>query len=1055
MRPEDLLLAPQLTPEQVEKILKPYGIKDPQAADRNLQLMAEELPTREMLARLIGSLLLAAQKSPDPDAALNYFERFLSTFSPRTSLLTFLGETPEALELIILLCGTSPFSAEILIRNPENFYWLFDQLGPSWIKSRERYRAEATQMMDRFSESTDRLRALARYQRREMLRIASRDILRLAPLTGTVAELSYLADTVIHLVYENCWQRLTEKFGTPVWTDAEGNEQAARFTILGMGKLGGGELNYSSDIDLIYCYDGEQGHTVRGDHGNSSSWVGSLPSPEFFIRLAQAITHELSGFTEEGYFYRVDLRLRPEGSTGRIAVSLNACRNYYSSWGETFERMALVKARPVGGSQELGDEFCAAFNPFVYRSFLDFAALEEIQEIKGRIETKLGSRKKQEVHVKLGAGGIREIEFFVQALQLIYGGRNLDLQERGTIRALEKLLEHEYLSTREYEELLQAYLFLRDLEHKLQMVLHLQTHELPSSPEELYKCARRMGLTGSAEKETVDKLKRLYQGHVRKVSRIFQDLIRFKRQGVARGQMREAALVMNKNLSETGAFTLLQPYRFRDLKSAWHQLGLLRDAPAFSHSPSKMRNLLANLLTSLLKALAESPDPDAGLSAFEQFAESFGDRESLYTLLNEKHEALNRLVLLLASSQPLSSFLCRKPEFFDSLVRTDLFVENKSLQEFRQDLRERMEAPMSLEERQRELRNFQQTEWFRIGMKDLLGQISRNQAGKQLSALAEACLDEAFELACAQLEAEKGASQRDWYAQHFAVMALGKFGGNDLSYSSDLDLVYFFQVEDLAEAGEAQKRCVQLAERLDAILSVSTGEGSIYRIDTRLRPEGRKGELVVALHRYQEYLARRAENWERLALVRHRFVLGKGRLLQELRCLVRDFVYQPELPAEVIKELVHIRHRMEVEVGKELGKQFHLKSGAGGLVDIEFSAQLLQLKHGGQIPLLRQSNTLAALRLLAKEGILPESSYRDFLKGYEFLRLLENRLRLTAPYGSAVLSRAPEALERLARLCRFERKFKAGTGERFEAQYLAATQKIRQAYGAVVSKLTG
>ncbi len=361
-------------------------------------------------------------------------------------------------------------------------------------------------------------------KRREILRIGARDILRAANVLGTITELSNLADAVLQSIYSICFQNLAGKHGIPCFLDASGKLRRARFTILAMGKLGGCELNYSSDIDLIFIYDGENGNTTSAESLLESNQPGdpertpaisTIPRPpiledlksisntEFFTKLAQTITHELSSMTEEGYFYRVDLRLRPEGSAGPVASSFTACKNYYSSWGETFERMALIKARPAAGSTELGDEFCKAFNSFVYRKFLDFAALEEIQEIKTRIESKLTARKKNVRHVKLGAGGIREIEFFVQALQLIYGGRNPQIQDRSTVKTLSLLQGNQFISTDESAGLLDAYCFLRDLEHKLQMVNELQAHELPEDEEELYKCARRMGFLEKSRAETI------------------------------------------------------------------------------------------------------------------------------------------------------------------------------------------------------------------------------------------------------------------------------------------------------------------------------------------------------------------------------------------------------------------------------------------------------------------------------------------------------------------------------------------------------------------------
>ena len=477
------------------------------------------------------------------------------------------------------------------------------------------------------------------------------------------------------------------RHGVPRHPDAVGKPRDARFAILAMGKLGGRELNYSSDIDLIYIYDGEQGRTET-----SAPSQTAISNREFFAKLGQSLTHELSTLTEEGYFYRVDLRLRPEGSAGPVASALSACKNYYSSWGETFERLALIKTRPAGGSMDLGQEFCETFKPFVYRKFLDFAALEEIQEIKSRIEAKLSARKGQGHHVKLGPGGIREVEFFVQALQLIYGGREPKLQERSTIAALGKLLECGYLSPEEHRALREAYLFLRDLEHKLQMVYHFQTHELPTEPAELYKCARRMGFKAKTEPATVDQFLAAFHAHRATVEQSFQNLIALKRTGSAGEQMREAALILSRSLTEAEALEILSKPGFEDPRTALHQVMLLRDAPSFAHSPSKMRNLLANLLPPLLGALQLSPDPDTGLSYFERFANTLGARDALYTLLNESPAALQRLVRVLSCSQFLADFLCRKPEFLDFLLRDDFLEGVKTKADYLAEFQRRVSS---------------------------------------------------------------------------------------------------------------------------------------------------------------------------------------------------------------------------------------------------------------------------------------------------------------------------------------------------------------------------
>ena len=1058
MKPEDLLLAPELSTEEVTEFLARFGFADPAAADRNLQLMAEDVTTRLALARMLGKLLEVVRETPDPDGALNHFERLLGVVSHPVNFLGFLGDTAEALEAVLLICGCSSYASEILIRDPETFYWLLNELGAPWPKSLASYRNEARQAISPGWADEDPLRALARFKRREMLRISARDILRVIDVGGTTTELSRLAESVIDCVYETCRARLVSRHGIPQTPDGRGGMREARFTVLGMGKLGGEELNYSSDIDLIYCYDGEEGHTGGGEACSkaplSNSPAKTISNREFFTKLARMITQALSESTVEGAFYRVDLRLRPEGSTGNVATSLNDYRNYYGSWGETFERLALIKARPVGGCRELGQIFCETFRTFTYRKFLDFASLEELQEIKNRINAKLGSTGKQGRHVKLGEGGIREVEFFVQALQLIYGGRHPHLQQAQTVQALEALHRARFLNAREHRGLREAYEFLRDLEHKLQMVFHFQTHELPEKEEDLYKCARRMGIAGSTDAETVDRFRQTYARHTALVHGMFEDLVAWRRGGAAGVEIREAALVLHPGLAEQEAHQMLAARGFSDLRTAYHQITLLRDAPSFAHAPSRMRNLLANLMPGLLSELQSSPDPDAGLSAFESFAGALGDRDSLYGLLNESPGVLARLLRVLASSRFLSDFLCRRPEFFDTLVRPEELKRQKTLARFSAELGSLLREAGSDREKRGCLRRYQQTEMFRIGMKDVLGELSRDRVGKQMAALAECCLLAALDLACESLEDRFGAGFTGWAREQVAILAMGKLGGNDLSYHSDLDLIYLYADEDAAAAWENQRRCVRLVERLDEILSVSQGEGAIYHIDTRLRPMGSKGELATPASRYREYLTTRAEAWERLALSHHRFISGGRRLQREIGGMIDRFVYEPELRPAEVSQIVHLRGRMEVELGKEAQQaRFHLKAGTGGLQDVEFATQLLQLKYGGEYPELRIPHTLTAMGRLERLGLLGEVAVHDLSEGYRFLRRLENSLRIAATDGVSTISRDPGHLRKLILLLGDPKAPYCQSPEAFTDHYLATTRRVRRHYREIVAGL--
>jgi glutamate-ammonia-ligase adenylyltransferase len=680
--------------------------------------------------------------------------------------------------------------------------------------------------------------------------------------------------------------------------------------------------------------------------------------------------------------------------------------------------------------------------------------LDEIQEIKSRIEAKLSSNKSHEQHVKLGAGGIREVEFFVQALQLIYGGRQPELQQRGTIQALTKLVDLGYLQPSERQELADAYLFLRDLEHKLQMVHHFQTHELPTELEELYRCARRMGFKAKTAAATVDRFLSTLNQHRAAVRRSFHDLVSRKRISGANEQMREAALILNRNLDEAEALDVLAQSGFNDPRTALHQVKLLRDAQSFAHSPSKMRNLLANLLPPLLATLRLSPDPDTGLSYFERFASSLGARDALYTLLNESPTALDRLLRVLSSSQFLADFLCRQPQLLDFLLRDEFLEGVKSMQDYLEDFRGALEETSDWRMQTQALREIQHLELFRIQLRDILEATDRPSVGAQLADLAEACLVAACKIACSQLEKAGDLGLAEWVTEHLAILSLGKLGGGDLSYNSDLDLVYFYSVNGDEQPAAVQERASCVVERIDEILSVSRGEGSIYKIDTRLRPEGKKGGLVTAIHRYEEYLRNRAAPWERLALVRHRFVFGSPENRRQLGQMIQAFVYGQQLSVQVLEEIRHIRQRMEVELGREQEEnRFHIKAGRGGLTDIEFSVQLLQIRHGSRLDSLQMPNTLAALAGLVRHGILPIPDYYTLYIGYEFLRLLENRLRIASSYGTAAFARAPQDLAHISRLLGYSSTKDPQGAQNFEAAYVDITGRVREVFQRIVSEL--
>jgi glutamate-ammonia-ligase adenylyltransferase len=498
---KDLLLAPKLTPRQVATLLSPYGFKEIGKADANLQEMADDPQTRRILTEILEELLSCLSRSADPDRAINYLERFAKAAINKASLFSYLKGSPRTLEILAKTFGASPFMAEILIRDPEYLYWLSDPQVLDRERKRKEIEKDLSEALKNIRSHEKKLDILRIVKRREILRIGVRDLLRLSLIQETVASLSVLAEVLIQKAYEICEGSLLKN----------GKKGRTGFTVLGMGKLGGGELNFSSDVDLIYLYGTEK------------------LAADYFKPLAQKITAALSEVANEGYVYRVDLLLRPEGKQGGIASSLKAFKQYYASRGTTWERMALIKAWPVAGDQALGKKFLSMVRPFIYEKLLDSEAVGEIKKIKERIDRKVLSRDQTHRNVKLGFGGIREIEFIVQALQIFSGGPSSDLRERNTINALRSLKKHRHLSEEDHRALSEAYLFLRDVENKLQMVYDFQTHALPEDEKELRDCALRLGYRDENRETAAGKFLNDYRCHTAGVNRIFQSVFNSSR----------------------------------------------------------------------------------------------------------------------------------------------------------------------------------------------------------------------------------------------------------------------------------------------------------------------------------------------------------------------------------------------------------------------------------------------------------------------------------------------------------------------------------------------
>ena len=527
--PTRLLLATERDPQDVRLILTAFGVTDIEQADRNLQSMAGEPHERHQLAAILPILMESIARTADPDQALNHWERLLEGVT-RSTFLDYLRSSPRMLDLLSTIFGNSDSLAFTIIRDPMLVYWLAEEEVLSKASTRAGLEQALYKQLARLTVKELKLVVLRRFRRREMLRIGVRDLLRLADVSETTASLSDLAALLIHAAYEIVDGDLRRQYGRPMHKNRHGAWIETGFAVIGMGKLGGHELNYSSDVDLIYVYASHEGETrAATGRGTGTSMPAGISNEEYFEILSRELTRALSEPTREGYVFRVDLRLRAEGSVGQLARSLEDYRNYYATRGQIWERLALLKAWPIAGSSEVGKAFLKIVRPFILGTgktkpglAAATAVIEDVRTVKEMIDAKLADRGHQLRNVKLGTGGIREIEFLVQTIQVVAGKKSPSVLHRGTLGSLKMFADKRLITPKERDALSAAYLFLRDVEHKLQMVHEFQTHALPDEALELGRCAIRMGYEREGRAGGVKQFLSDLQAHTQLVNRTFR-----------------------------------------------------------------------------------------------------------------------------------------------------------------------------------------------------------------------------------------------------------------------------------------------------------------------------------------------------------------------------------------------------------------------------------------------------------------------------------------------------------------------------------------------------
>jgi [glutamine synthetase] adenylyltransferase / [glutamine synthetase]-adenylyl-L-tyrosine phosphorylase len=979
--------------------------------------------------------------SPSPRLAENNLARLIDSGGARA-----LANIPAAaLSHLFRLLGSSSFLSDVLIRQDKNWSELFLRQITIREKTVAEHGKELRAAVNGSGSLDQACAVLRRYKQREYLRIGARDLMPSVTLEQTVRELSALADASLDAAYRFSRAEVEKDYGA---LHFPGTESPNRFVILGMGKLGGGELNFSSDIDVIFLYESDEGVSEGGPKGKTDPRT-------FFAEVGKRIIQAMGQVTEDGFVFRIDLRLRPLGAHGPLVQSVHSAMVYYESWGQCWERAALIKARPAAGELGLGADFLKEVQPFIYRRYLDYSTVDELRHMKMRIENELLSGGGKERNLKLGYGGIREVEFFTQALQLVNGGYEPGVRGPGTLAALEALARYKFIPAEEREQLSEAYRFLRQAEHKVQIVQEAHAHSVPDGQDAELALARRLGYRRKGKQSERELFWRDHRRYTETVRRIFDRLFYSAQKEIEREGASATGSIWHDLDNRDRLTKELANVGFADPARAYDNLLAIRDGEVFAPPSPRRLKVMRTLGPALMAEIIQSGAPDRALFNLAKFSHCIGGRTGFLTLLAENPETMRLLVTLFADSQFLTDLFLNRPELIDTLIRVDLTRVEKTRDEMLAELRVALDEADDIEAKLNALRRYKTEEFIRIGLHDLGGSIDLVPVLNQLADLAEACVQGALDLAIVEMSDKFGAVPNG----RFAVIGGGKMGAREIDYNSDLDLVFVYDApEDGQSRGGLQGRLpahdfyVRVGQKLLTYLSAPTEEGIAYRIDMQLRPSGKSGPLVSSLDAYREYHKTASQLWERQALIKTRFIAGDMALGRDVAEIIERFAYGNGLPPDGVGEIHHLRMRMERELARESEDRFNLKKGRGGLVDIEFLTQMLQLAHGHRFPKLRRRETLDALSALHEEKLLRRGEYPLLSEGYLFLRRLDHRLRLERDQSIDAFEADPERLEGIARALGYKdgvrkrKKKNSQSGAKLLRDYQSRREKVRACY---------
>jgi [glutamine synthetase] adenylyltransferase / [glutamine synthetase]-adenylyl-L-tyrosine phosphorylase len=912
------------------------------------QIRDADVGSTSLAARFVGSSHLSA-----PEKAKQRLLDWLTNLAPdqAAGFEDLFARFPHAEEIFTSIAEASPYlfdlvrsdaarSLRILLCEPDqHLARLFEETRQSvWTASNEAHA----------------MHILRRAKAEAALLIALCDIGGVWPVMQVTRALTDFAVTSVQSALHFLLQQEATR-GRIVPPSPDRPEEGSGLIVLAMGKMGAGELNFSSDIDLIVFYDAD-----------ASSLAPDIEPQPFFVRMAQGLSRLLQQRSGEGYVFRVDLRLRPDPASTPLAISTASALHYYEREGRTWERAAMIKARACAGDVQAGEALLAELSPFVWRKHLDFAALSDVHDMKRQMQIYRGqSEIAVEGHnVKIGRGGIREIEFFAQTQQLITGGRHPELRVRPTLEALDRLASSNWITVEARDELATAYEFLRRVEHRLQMVADEQTHALPDDPEAVEQFARFFGYENRAAFAN-DLLRHLtiVQGHYAKLF-----------EGDPAGTAKLPEVDYAGGPDDPRLIEHLASLGFKKPVAAAGTVRQWLDGDYRVFKVDATRNSFIEFLPSLINGLANAEDPDNAIIVFDRFLQALQRGGRLFVLLSQNRDLVALVALILGAAPRLGDMLARQPQIMDGLIDPRFFGAMPDRRELSTRLAATLEDAGSYEEFLDRLRLFGQESLFLIGARILSGTVSAQQASIAFADVAEGIVHTVHELVSEQFTAQYGRIM----GQETAILAMGRLGSREMTAASDLDLILLYDFDsehpdsDGAKSLHGAQYFARFTQRLISAFTTRTNYGVLYDIDMRLRPSGRAGPVASHVDAFAEYQDKEAWTWEHMALTRARVISASPKFRDKIEKVIRGVLTRPREAAGVAIDVADMRRAIALEKGED--DLWDLKHVAGGLVDIDFIAQYLQLAHAADKPDIIDVNTLHVLDNAARLGVLPAAS---------------------------------------------------------------------------------